>query len=320
MLTPAQIKWIQTNSQNSGYQLNGEITSTHVRAWSGVATVPTTKGKLYFKAALPALIYEVRLTETLYQWGFPVPTVVAANGEDGWLLIEDSGQALRSLIKAEGTLDRWHTAVAQYAQMQIALLDRVDALLAMGIFDRRLSQLPTSFAELLTDTDALLIDQKDGLTTAEYVQLQQLVPEFERLCQRLAAFGIPETLHHDDFHDNNIFVRDEQYIFADWGEACVAHPFFSMIIVLRIAAYILKLDDDDPALDDLLNSYLMQWQAYGTLKTLRTAFDLAQIIGAVNRALTWHTLLSFMDAEERAEEADAVPGWLQEFLTNITIS
>ena len=314
MLTKQQIEWIQKNTSDNGYKLQGEITITHKRPWSSVATVPTTTGNLFCKILQPELFYEAPLTEALFQWGFPVPEVVAADAENGWLLITDSGQSLRSLLQADGDSSRWHTAGTQYAQMQIALADRSTALLDLGVFDRRLSQLPHLYTNLLRDREALLIDQEPGLSSAEYNYLGKHTPEFGLLCQRLAAFGIPETLHHDDFHDNNIYVSGDQYTFADWGEACLAHPFFSMIIVLGIAAYTLKLDDDDPFLAALLDTYLTQWQAYGSMSSLKEAYVLAQAVGAVNRALTWHRMMRFMSPEERAEQAASMTGWLQEFL------
>lgn len=313
-LTEAQAAWIQKQLRANNYTLSGDIVVTHERAWSSVATVPTTSGKLYFKVTRPELVFEVRLTEALYQWGMPVPAVIGAEAEQGWLLIRDGGQSLRSLLQANGDIERWQRVVTQYARMQIALIDRADVLLAMGVLDRRLSQLPALYAGLLQDKLAMMMGHEDGLTATQYDQLQQLVPQFSALCRQLATFGIPETLHHDDFHDNNIFVRNNQYTFADWGEACIAHPFFSMIIVLRIAAYILKLEDDDPALAAIRDTYLAQWQAYGTPAALLAAFNLAHTVGAANRALTWHTMLGFMNEAERAEEAGAVPGWLQEFL------
>jgi aminoglycoside/choline kinase family phosphotransferase len=245
----------------------------------------------------------------------PVPVVVATEPEQGWLLLADAGEPLRQLVRLDGNVGRWQTAVSHYAQMQIALIPRAATLLALGVFDRRLARLPTLFAELLQDIPAMLIGHEEGLTVAEYDQLQQAIPRFGAMCQQLAAFGIPETLHHDDFHDNNVFVKNGRYTFADWGEACLAHPFFSMIIVLRIAAHILKLDADAPALASLRDLYLAQWQAYGTLDELQAAFRLAQTVGTVNRALTWHALLTLMSDAERAADADAVPRWLQSFLS-----
>jgi hypothetical protein len=32
------------------------------------------------------------------------------------------------------------------------------------------------------------------------------------------------------------------------------------------------------------------------------------------RALTWHRVVTSLESPEREEHADAVPGWLQEFL------
>ena len=315
MLTEVQIDWVKAQLATHGYTLQSDIELTHERPWSRVATVATTQGKLYYKMTLPDLKFEVRLTEALFNWGMPVPEVVAVEADEGWLLMKDSGVSLRSLLQADGDIGRWHTAVTHYAHMQIALIPKANDLLATGLFDRRLVLLPTLYDELLADVPAMMIGHEDGLTPQEYERLKQLSGKYADICQQLITFNIPQTLHHDDFHDANIFVKDAVYTFADWGETCLTHPFFSMIIVLRNAAYILKLADNDPALNELRDTYLAQWQAFGTTDELLAAFELAHTVGTVNRALTWHTFLGMMRAEERAEEADAVPGWLQEFLS-----
>ena len=320
MLTPEQITWIDRQLETAGYSRTGAIAVSHERAWSTVATVPASTGNLYFKLTRPELTFEVRLATALHTWGMPVPAVVGAEPEKGWLLMAGSGQSMRSLLQADGDIRRWHRAVTRYARMQIALIHRAGDLLALGVFDRRLDRLPALLGDLLQDRPAMLIGQEGGLTPAEYRELRHFLPRFAGLCRQLAAYGIPETLHHDDFHDNNIYVEGDRYTFADWGEACVAHPFFSMIIVLRIAAYILKLETDDPALAALRDVYLQQWRAYGTPAELLAAFELAQVIGAANRALTWHELLAYMNEEERAAEADSVPGWLHVMLASPPVS
>ena len=60
-----------------------------------------------------------------------------------------------------------------------------------------------------------------------------LRPEFADACDRLAAYGIPETVQHDDLHDGNVFVRDGRYLFLDWGDSCVSHPLHSLVVTLR---------------------------------------------------------------------------------------
>ena len=56
-------------------------------------------------------------------------------------------------------------------------------------------------------------------------------------------------------------------------------------------------------------------------KGLALFMDLAQRAGMVGRALTWHQVLSGLEGPHQAEFADAVPGWLGDFLNakiNIT--
>jgi hypothetical protein len=49
-------------------------------------------------------------------------------------------------------------------------------------------------------------------------------------------------------HDAQIFVRDGRWLFSDWGDAVVSHPFFSMSIALEgVIAW--GLDDVEGSLD-----------------------------------------------------------------------
>ncbi|MCD4687037.1 MAG: phosphotransferase, partial [Anaerolineae bacterium] len=236
----------------------------------------------------------------------------------GWLLMRDGGVTLRSLVQSVDDFDHWHAILPAYAALQQAMIARAEELLALGVLDRRLSTLPEQVARLLDDTGALLIDQPDGLTAAEYQQLRDLLPEYAALCARLARYGIPETLHHEDFHDANIFVQEgdgaARYTFADWGESGVAPPFFTLLVMLRSIAYRLKLEFDGPEMQALRDVYLSAWTDYGTLDDLRAAADLAARVAMPARALTWYRVVSALPESERAEDAGAVPGWLQVFL------
>ena len=60
-----------------------------------------------------------------------------------------------------------------------------------------------------------------------------LVPTIAEFCARLASTGVPQTIQHDDLHDGQVFVRDGRYLFFDWGDSCVSHPFFSMSVTLE---------------------------------------------------------------------------------------
>ena len=310
------VSWIEETVPLLGIQRTGSIEQPHIRPWSTVLQVPTREGFLFFKATAPMLGHEAALTQALARWRPDcMPEVLAVDLQRGWLLMRSSGVSLRSLIPRQGQLDRWQRCLTLYAEVQIEMIERRAQLLELKVLDRRLSLLPDQFERVLEDVDALCIEHEDGLSTDEYKRLQARAPRFRRLCQRLAAYGIPETLHHDDFHDGNVFVREDRYTFTDWGESCLAHPFFSLVVALRSIAYSLDLASTDPALQQLRDAYLTAWTRYASWADLQAAFALADRVGMVNRALTWYLVVSQLDEPYHSEQADAVPGWLHEFLT-----
>jgi aminoglycoside phosphotransferase (APT) family kinase protein len=261
------------------------------------------------------LAHEPALTQALARWQPDwMPPILEIDAERAWMLMPDFGVALRSLIQSSDDLWHWQRVLPLYAEAQIDLAARLPDLLALGTIDRRLASLPAQYEAVLTDTAAMRIDLPDGLTTASYERLRALTPRFAAMCAELAAYRVPETLQHDDFHDGNIFVRDGRYIFSDWAESCVAHPFFTLVVTLNSIAWRLKLEDNGPVLAQLRDLYLEPWQRYDSPENLLAAFTLARRIGMVNRALTWYRVVSSLEPALREEQAEAVPGWLQEFL------
>ncbi len=307
--------WIKVQLGQHKIALEGPITLVQQRAWSAVLHVPTAEGSLYFKASAPVLGHEPGLLQALTRW-YPevLPEVLAVELAQGWLLMRDGGVTLRSLVQSAANLDHWRVILPLYARLQQTMIPYVDNLLKLGVLDRRLCALPDQVARLVEDRAALLIDQPEGLTSAEYERLHELLPEYSAMCARLAGYGIPETLHHEDFHDANIFVKNGRYTFADWGESGVAHPFFTLLVTLRSIAYRLNLAFDGPDVLALRDVYLESWTGYGSLAGLRDMADLAARVAMPARALTWYRILAAAPQAQRTEDAGAVPGWLQEFL------
>ncbi len=307
--------WLTTKLHEQNIELTGAIDQPHVRPWATVLRVPTSAGTIYFKGVSAAFGYEPALTAALAQWRSDcMPQVLATDPAEGWLLMRDAGVTLRTFIQTEQRCDRWFDLLPLYASVQIDLCARVDDLLALGVPDRRLSVLPTLYEQLLAQRSALLIGQPDGLTLDEYAQLRAWIPQVQSMCAELAQYKIPATLHHDDFHDANIFLQGDRVTFADWAESCVAHPFFSLVVMLRSTAYQLKLSEDAPELTQLRDTYLEPFTRYETHKNLLAASKLAHRLGMLCRTLTWHQVVSSLPEPVKSEQADAVPGWLQEFL------
>ena len=314
------IAWIQSELERRDILVVGVIEQPHLRPWSTVLRVPTSLGDYYFKATSPLLAHEPALTQWLAeQRPDCIAPVLAVDHDRGWMLMPDGGTTLRAVIQADRDIRHWELALPIYAQFQIDMAAQLDQLLALGCLDYRLAGLPARYAALLKHTQALIIDQPDGLTSEQYARLQALAPQFAEMCAQLAAYGIPETLHHDDFHDGNIFLGADGFRFFDWGESCAAQPFYTLVVGLRGIANRFGLAEDAPELRRLRDIYLEPWTRYASGAHLLEACSLAKQIGSFCRALTWHHVVASLASPLREEQQDAVPGWLQVFLNTLTL-
>jgi len=310
--------WIRAELKRGQVQILGEIEQPHIRPWSTVLRITADEGLFFFKATAPYFGHETALTAFLArQYPHLSPQVLAVNLDRHWLLMRDSGTPLRAPIRAGQTIEPWRDVLPLYVILQKDLSTRQPELLGMGVPDRRLERLPALFSELLTDEAAMLLDQPESLTTAEFERLKAFGPRFEQMCARLASSGIPESLHHDDFHDGNIFLQDGRIIFTDWGESAVTHPFFTLVVMLRSVENSLNVEPEAPQVQTLRDWYLALWGDYAPISQLRPVVALAERIGYVNRALTWHMLISQLPEELKPEYASAVPSYLKEFINSV---
>ena len=302
------IAWIE---EAIGGSPAGAVEQPHVFPWSTVLRVPTREGDLWFKASAPVHRFEAALAlELVRVLPDRVPEVVAADPGRGWLLMRDAGTQLRDLAGGPDQLAHWERLLPLYAELQIALAPGASKLLTLGVPDERLENLTAHFERLLGDEDALLVGQPEGLSIDELARLRAAVPEVAALCRELAAYGVPETLQHDDFHDGQVFVRDGHYRFLDWGDSCVSHPFHTLVVTLRAMAYKQGFEPGGPEVERLRDVYL---EPFGGSE-LAAAVDLAYRTGTIARALAWYRFVSAPDAGVGSDDAVSVPYGLQLFL------
>jgi hypothetical protein len=253
----------------------GELDQFHVRWWSTVIRVPTRDGDLYFKAVAKGFLFEPPLTAKLFELKPDrVTAVVDVDVERGWMLMRDAGRRFREIVRSPADLRHWELALPRYAELQLAATPLADELLALGVPDARLSVLPGHL-------HTALAQPVRGLTPAQQERVLEALPEFEAMCGELAAYGIPETIQHDDLHDGQVFLRDGRYLFFDWGDSCISHPFHSLTVTLRANAARLGLEPGGPELQRLRDAYL---EPFGDLQE---AANLAYWTGTVARALAW---------------------------------
>jgi len=310
-------EWIQAQAQRHSILITGEIEQPHVYAWSTVLHVPTDQGKLFFKATAHETIYEAALTQSLARW-YPdcMPEFVAVDTGRGWMLMRDGGEQLRASIRPTKDITLWKPVIARYAEVQIGLADHVTELLSLRLPDHRLSVLPGLFTELLADEESLMIDQEKGLTSSEWQEVKDKTSRFEQICAELAAYGIPESLNHGDFHDGNVLIKEGRITFFDWGDASVAHPFVSLRTFFVSVEMALQIDDYSltPEMSALLDFYLEPWQKFSSREKLLAAYQLSTPVASIVKALAWHQGISRMQGDLREEYAWIVPELMKEFM------
>lgn len=299
--------WIDRQLALLGVTRTDAAEQPHVRPWSTVIRVPTTDGDLWFKANVPVLAYEAGVLEVLARTRpDAVPALVGVDRERGWMLMRDGGERLREIVERERDLGRWHDLLPRYGRLQLDLAEQADELVALGAPDRRLARLPGQYADL--------VEKVDGLNDTDRDRLRALATEVAAMSARLAELGVPETIQHDDLHDGQVFVRNGSYLFFDWGDSCISHPFFSMSVTLE-GMLSWGLDDVEGSVDiaPYRDSYLEPFIGYVNRPELDAAFATALRLGWICRALNVHMFGVSVDPADRAEWAERVRLRLQMF-------
>lgn len=313
---PSEVSaWLSYQMETIGEGLVGELGEPRIRPWSVVIQVPTSIGSLYFKASAPALKHEAAVTHELAE-RFPdcIPHVYASDRARGWLLMASGHERLREVLRGGPDLRRWDRCLRRYSALQSDLAGRVDELIAIGVPDRRLAVLPTLLETLLEDSSAMPGDGEASLTSAELAWLHDFRSALEPTIQRLGSFGVPSSLDHGDFHDGNILVRDQDYLFFDWGDCGVTHPFISMRTVLVSFENTLGLSEDSASTQALVASYLEAWSADLDQPLLAEALDLSLRLSPIVAAHRWQLALHAVPSQEARRYSYPVPELLRELI------
>jgi Phosphotransferase enzyme family len=256
-----------------------------IRSWefSCVLRIETAQGTLYCKALPDSYTTEPQLVQCLAQWHSAfVPDVVAANRH--WLLM----RACRGHSLDSGApLATWERVARAYAALQIESTLNLPKLRALGCRERGPLDLRSMVGSLVDDHAAHLQGTEHGLTTTETSRLQQLQPRIELACDELVSSGLPLALEHGDLWDSNVFVADDRVEFIDWTDACLAHPFFSLMPLLVSAAWDPTLSRVPEAQQRIADAYLSKWTAYAAPERLRRTRAVARPLAAIHIAVTY---------------------------------
>ncbi len=243
--------WIADRLAERGLVVTGGIEQPHVTEWSTVMRVPTGSGPVWFKANDATMRHEAAVTVLVAPLsGGRVPAPLAADPATGWMLLADAGPRLRDVVAEERSLERWYDVLEAYARIQLACEGEVDALLALGA-PRPPAPHPARGVRRPAGRARDPVDAR--LPPADAI---------DDLCARLGAFGIRETVQHDDLHDGQVFLGAGVHQVLDWGDACVSHPFFTLSVTLEgVIAWGVDDEEDSEDLGPHLAAYLRPYEA-----------------------------------------------------------
>lgn len=298
--------WIDEQLEKLKYKRVGSI--EYVRSWSisCVLKVKTTAGTIYFKTAsrLPLFCDEPVVTKELAKL-FPqqIPTVISIDRQRHWLLLEDFGESVGNDVSVEVKQNIYRS----FAQIQIGSVAHRDRLLAAGCLDRRLNILQSQVDPLVEDNPALA-----ELLITEIEQLHNLAPKLKNLCEQLADYKIPETLVHGDLHLGNVAVHKDRYLFFDWTESCISHPFFDLYELFSNTNRAKQLCRDQ---------YLNQWtqyesSPYGTstgFERLLNAWKIAKPLCALHHAVSYQHITHNLEPRTK-QELNVLPYLLRKII------
>ena len=218
----ADLAWAADAISARGMALTGP--PEQIRSWnlSSLWRLPTAGGDAWLKVVPPFFAHEGAILEALA--GGPVPT----------LLAHDGARVLLAGIPGDDQYDArlpsLHAMVDILVGIQMAWLDRTDALFALGLPDWRATSLTEAIADLVARSG-------HRVSTDDRTALAAFVDGLPARFERIADCGLGDGLVHGDCHPGNVRGDGPDLVLLDWGDCGVGHPLLDMPGFLdRIAA------------------------------------------------------------------------------------
>lgn len=268
--------WIEGSLAELGRPAIGPVEQVSSWCISSILRVPTATGNVFFKATArsPLFVDEGAVTRGLAGL-LPenVPLPIALDADRRWMLLDDFGPP----VGWKAPLETQVEVLTLFARLQLETSGRIDELMSLGALDRRLAWLAAQIESLPRAPGAL------GLDDEELERLDALVPDFVDSCARLAAGAVPDTLVHGDLHLDNVARGDGTYVFFDWTDACVTHPFLDLIAVI--------FEENRDLRHALQDAYLSVWEKVASREDLLELWRLAEPLAALNQAVSYRHIL-----------------------------
>jgi len=231
----------------------------------------------YFKAVGPRAGHETwLLTDIGARRPGLVPDVLAVDHAAGWFLMADHGGPMHDVLAPAEQVAVVASLLPAYAEVQRTTRDLVARWREVGVPDRSTGRMPERLEDLLAGrgtSGPILIDEDE---------LSAYRRELGRFADVCAQLGGTEGVDHADLHGWNVFVAGDDARIADWGDACITHPFSSLLVPIEWIVARLPPDLHAAAARRVRDAYAEGWGAGLDHDELARAFWVAYVARALS--------------------------------------
>lgn len=291
--------WVTERLADLGRPATSPPRLYYLWALSAILRAEVEGGRYFMKASPPLLRHEGMLTRHLAT-RVPdlVPTVVALEAAEGWMLMEDLGGRMLGDEPVEG----WSAGLQVFADIQRAWSRHTDQLIEAGVRELPLGHLAAAVPAMTEDPFA-----GPYLSAEDLARWRDATPAMVAACLRLEELGPPPTLAHGDLHPWNIVVRDGGYVVFDWTEATISHPFSDLL------TFVIRTPDVE-ARRAMLDAYLSKWTDVLPGPELVEAGDLALVVGGLVQVDMYLTERPELHPADLGELEGAGADWMRRTL------
>ena len=272
--------WMRAATTDAGRPLTGDPRPFFLRGISALLRAPTDGPDLFLKAVFPPFHAEPILTRLLAE-RFPeaIPTVVAIESNEGWLIVEDIGSAwVGDVPEADrpAALGRGATALVAI-QRAMALDDgALRTLLDAGAPHRPLADLVASVAAAI-GPDGFGVG--DGGIPPE--RAGRVLEALATAVARVEAVGLPESVVHGDFHSGNAALVDDRIVIIDWSDAAISNPAIDLV------TWVAWSGGRQREVDAATDGWVDAWSGAVDGEALHAVIDDVLIVGAAYQIVSY---------------------------------
>ncbi|MBS3798175.1 phosphotransferase [Pseudoalteromonas sp. BDTF-M6] len=276
--------WADQNLAKHGLEPLGKLQKVSGWALGQIFKQNTNKGLCFFKATafLPLFSNEsqlcAKLSELMPEY---VPETMFISSEKQWMMSKDFGGGLPE----DADKGLWPKAFQRLARLQQQSTKHTDALIKSGCLLRQVADIPEQLNSALNDTEITR-----HLTDDFIINKDEILLRVKQAVEKLASFNMPNTLVHGDLHIENIAQVNGTFIFFDWSDACISHPFID-------GTYIYRMPEGENK-QRIVTAYLSQWSDFGDPATLRDAWDTAELVCYAHQAISYASMKKALSSEQ----------------------